>query len=199
MKGKAILISAIAIVSTGVTAGPNTSLPQVPSQVSRTQFHASRFGLMTTTSFGLYGEQTIHTQPIDFDTYFASSGTKLVVGAAAVRNIVSAAQGINCTDPTVDEICSGDDGGGGLDTGGGGGTGGSSNPGGSGPGSAPPDPPPPPADNSVPWDVGVVSYTQYYDNGNYQQTTTYSRNVYQSNQSDGPWGAPLVNDAPVKK
>jgi hypothetical protein len=74
------------------------------------------------------------------------------------------------------------------------------NPNGSGPSSPAPPPPKPLEARFIPWDVGAVSVTQWYDNGKMIQTTTYNRNVYPDGKGGGtagPWGLPVVSQGPA--
>jgi hypothetical protein len=187
-------------------AAPPARVPFVPSTVQRPDSHAGRYGLVTIVTYGLYGQKTTSTQIIDLDTYIRSGAKTMLVGQAAANQ--AEANGICLVPDPIDGGCAvsgsgsvGGDAGAGSGTGSGtgdGGTGPNINPNGSGPGTGAPEPPDPPNPTSVPWSVGVVTYTQYYDNGQWEQTTTYSRNVYPATQSDGSWGNPVTSISQVK-
>ena len=183
-------------------AAPSEQVPFVPSAVQRADSHAGRYGLVTIVSYGSFGQKTTSTQIIDLDAYIRSGAKSMVVGQAAAKQ--AATSGICLVPDPIDGGCAvsgsgtvGGDAGAGSGAGDGG-TGPNINPNGSGPGSPAPAPPDPPNPTTVPWSVGVVTYTQYYDNGQWEQTTTYSRNVYPATQSDGQWGNPVTVISQVK-
>jgi len=191
-----------AVTSSLAFAAPPAQIPFVPSMAQRPNSHAGRFGLITMVTYGAYGQKSTITQVIDLDAFISSGGKNLAVGENSTRFATQSTP--VCIEPGLDGTCedgsgSGDDGLGGTGSGGTGG-GGNINPNGSGPDSdAPPPPPPnlPFSDN----DVGTVTYTQYYDGGRMQETTTYNRTVTPNPNggfTDGSWGSPVSADSPTK-
>ena len=84
-------------------AAPATHVPFVPSTVQNPESHAGRFGLMTTVSYGRYGQKTTSTQVIDLDAYIKSGATKLVVGVAAANLAATASKA--CMAAGLDGTC----------------------------------------------------------------------------------------------
>lgn len=186
-------------------AAPPDHVPFVPSTVQRPDAHAGRFGLVTIVSYGSFGQKTTSTQIIDLDTYIRSGAKKMVVGPAAVKE--AAASGICLVPDPIDGGCAvsgsgtvGGDAGAGSGTGSGTGNG-SGGYGSGGPTSPAPTPPDPPDAANVPWNVTQITYTQLYDHGQWEQTTTYNRVAYPNGNgggTDGPWGYPVTSNGPVK-
>ena len=171
-------------------AAPPDHVPFVPSTVQRPDSHAGRFGLVTIVSYGSFGQKTTSTQIIDLDTYIRSGAKKMVVGPAAVKEVE--AEGICLVPDPIDGGC--------AVSGSGTGNGGSGY-GSGGPTSPAPTPPNPPDPANVPWNVTQITYTQVYDHGQWEQTTTYNRVAYPNGEgggTDGPWGYPVTSNGPVK-
>jgi hypothetical protein len=177
-----------------VMAAPPAQVPFVPSTVQRPDSHAGRFGLVTMVSYGRFGEKSTSTQVIDLDAYIGSGGKKWVVGAHAIEMLKSTPI---CQTPGLDGACM--DTRGSSDNSGSGGAGGNLPGGGygsSGPNVPGPTPPDPPKPGTVSWDVTSVTYTRYYDQGHWYQTTTYNRTAYPDGSgggSDSPWSAAIIN------
>ena len=171
-------------------AAPPDHVPFVPSTVQRSDSHAGRFGLVTIVSYGSFGQKTTSMQIIDLDTYIRSGAKKMVVGPAAVKE--AEAEGICLVPDPIDGGC--------AVSGSGTGNGGSGY-GSGGPTSPAPTPPNPPDPANVPWNVTQITYTQVYDHGQWEQTTTYNRVAYPNGEgggTDGPWGYPVTSNGPVK-
>lgn len=183
-------------------AASSIHVPFVLSTVQRPDSHAGRFGLVAFTAYGPYGQKTTSTQVIDLDAYISSDAEKFVVGTKAIESMKAAG---GCAVLGLDGTCLdvGGSSGGSSGGGSGSGTGGGINPGGSGPGAYPPAPPTAPVLPASEWSVGTVTYTQFYDGGSMQQTTTYQRQVFPDTNGDGSgtdggWGPPVIVDSPTK-
>ncbi|HET8942841.1 MAG TPA: hypothetical protein VFN13_12735 [Rudaea sp.] len=196
-----VLAFALAVVASPfVLAATPKQVPFVPSSVQQPDAHAGRFGLITTISYGRYGQKTTSTQIIDLDAYISSGGKKMVVGAKAAK---LAAMNAACHVPGLDGTCmDGGDENGNTDIGGStGGSGGGGTYRGGGPGSAAPKPPHAPDSPDVPGDTVLVTYTQIYDHGKWQQTSTYSREAMPDGNGGGNdtrWGPVVIHQDPVK-
>lgn len=204
---RAIVFSIALAVSPLAMASTASQIPFVHSSVSGPDFNSGQYGRITTTSYDRFGTKTVKTDVIDLDTYAASGGRKLILGANAIHGQSTADDISTCADPGLDGTCmdpgSGNGNTGVAGIGGSYGNGGNINPNGSGPGAGPPGIPDEPVLPASQWRTGTVTITQYYDQGKMQQQTTYNRNVYpdpngDGSGSDGPWGPPVVVDSPTK-